>query len=68
MSKELALECVKIAIPLVSPSVDDRFSGIAEISEKIYIHIQKLSGETPVNEVQAEKPRRGRPPKSCDET
>lgn len=57
MSKELALECVKLAIPLVSPSVQDRFEGIAQLSEKIYIHVTKLAEGLP----DADKPRRGRP-------
>jgi hypothetical protein len=63
MSKEIALECVKLAATVVSPSVNDRFEGIAQISEKLYLHIHKLSGETPVEVTTSDKPRRGRPPK-----
>lgn len=66
MNEQIALECVKLAATLVSPSVNDRVEGIAQISEKLYLHIKKLSGETPVEVVQeatSDKPRRGRPPK-----
>ena len=63
MSEQTALECVKIAATLVSPSVNDRVEGIAQISEKLYLHIHKLSEETPVEVTPSDKPRRGRPPK-----
>jgi hypothetical protein len=65
VSEQIALECVKIAATLVSPSVNDRFEGIAQISEKLYLHIQKLSGEALIEvtpEATSDKPRRGRPP------
>jgi hypothetical protein len=52
--EELALECVRLAIPLVSPSVDNRFNGIAELSEKLYSHITTLVDDAP----EADKPKR----------
>ena len=57
--EELALECVKLSIPLVSPSVEDRFEGIAQLSKRMYSHITTLAEG--VSEV--EKRGRGRWPK-----
>jgi hypothetical protein len=54
VSIELALECVKLAIPLVSPSVEDRFEGIAQLSKRMYSHITTLAEGLP----DADKPKR----------
>ena len=57
--EEIALECVKLAIPLVSPSVDDRYAGIAELSKKLYSHITTLAEGVP--EVEKQRRRMPRP-------
>lgn len=58
---ELAIECVRLAIPLASPSTDDRVEAIAKISKRLYAHIKSLSEEALIDD--ADKPKRGRPPK-----
>jgi hypothetical protein len=62
MSKEIALECIKLAVTITSPSVNDRFQIVADTATKLYSHIN-LMVEMPQEEQQSDKPRRGRPPK-----
>lgn len=67
MTIELALECVKLAIPLVSPSVEDRFECIAQMSGRLYSHIKLLSEtDSSIEESNKDKPKRGRPPKPLE--
>jgi len=65
VSKELALECVRLAIPIVSPTMDDRWEGIAQLSQKMYSHITNLAeGKTPqVDEADTLTMRRQRKPR-----
>jgi len=43
--RELAIECVKLATPLVGPSVNDRFKEVAKVSKLMYAHINSMTGE-----------------------
>jgi hypothetical protein len=57
--RELALECLKIAAGLVSPTVSDRVAAVAQTQKFLYDKINEV--------VNADTPRRGRPPKSREE-
>jgi hypothetical protein len=54
--EEIALECVRLAIPLTSPSVSNRFEGVAELSGKLYSHVIKLAEDTPAVEKPTQRP------------
>lgn len=58
-NEELALECVRLAVPLASPTTQDRVEAIAQISKRLYAHIKSLSEYTPVESAdKPDKPRK----------
>ena len=57
-NEELALECVRLAVPLASPSTQYRVEVIVQISKQLYAHIKSLSEGIPVESAdKPEKPR-----------
>lgn len=65
-NETLALECMKLATSLISPTVNDRITEVANAQTKLYNHIKLLCDDTVVMDT----PKRGRPPKAqeTDET
>lgn len=61
--RELAVECLKIAKDITSPSVDDRKKAIAETAKFLYSELTMLQNATQ----EVKQTRRGRPPKPCAE-
>ena len=58
-NEELALECVRLAVPLASPSTQDRVEAIAQISKRLYAHIKSLSEDIPMESAdKPDKPRK----------
>ena len=67
-NRTLALECVRLAGTLVSPSVNDRVEGIAQISTQLYSHIVTLSSDKVAEDVPADKlARRPRKPRELQD-
>lgn len=60
MTIAIATECMKLALAISSPSVNDRKQEVVNIAKFLYSNIQEMV-ETP----KADTPRRGRPPKPC---
>lgn len=61
-NEELALECVRLAVPLASPSTQYRVEVIVQISKQLYAHIKSLSEGIPVES--ADKPDKPEKPRN----
>lgn len=59
---ELRLECLKVAVQIVSASVNDRRSQITETAEKFFEFVMPKNSDI-LNDELSDKPRRGRKPK-----
>lgn len=57
--KEVAIECLKIAAMIISPTVNSRVESIAQAQKLLYDSTQELC--------KTDKPRIGRPPKPREE-
>ena len=53
----LAIECMKIATNLVSPSVNNREEEVARVAKIMYANVKSMVGETPSTGNTADKPK-----------
>lgn len=68
-NQELMLECMKLALTIVSPTVDNRQLGIVNVASALYTQVQSV-GESKTVACQCDQQkqtRRGRKPKPCAE-